>query len=111
MKKSKINIEKLIEAQEKGWKAFGEGLENSSLSLEDIQSLQKSLSEVELQAYKTKLGFEIHIFSKTGEQLTSRDFLLKMLGNLPKEVPVNFLPALTEYVLENWVAMNRKVAA
>jgi len=87
------------------------GLQEGDFSLKEISSIENELDKLELQAYKTKLGFEIHIFLKTGEQLTSRDFLLKMLSTLPKEVPVHFLPSLTEYVLENWVSLNRKMAA
>jgi len=64
-----------------------------------------------MEAYKAKIGIEMHCFDKTGEVLSSKDYLLKMLSILPKEVPVTFLPALTEYVLENWVVINRKVAA
>lgn len=109
--KNKINPLELSNNLSQLHEEIASGLREGDFSLKEISSIENELDKLELQAYKTKLGFEIHLFSKTGEQLTSRDFLLKMLGNLPKEVPVNFLPALTEYVLENWVAMNRKMAA
>jgi len=109
--KNKINPLELSNNLSQLHEEITDGIQESNLSLKEISSIENELDKVELQAYKTKLGIEIHQFSKKGEQLTSRDFLLKMLGNLPKEVPVKYLPALTEYVLGNWVTLNGKLAA
>lgn len=111
MRKNKINVEEIVKSQAKDWADFGEGLDKSNLTPEEIKSLKISLSEAELLAYKTKLGFEIHLFAKTGEYLSSRDFLVKMLGYLPENVSGEYLSALTEFVLERHEAMNRKMAA
>ena len=109
--KNKINPLELSNNLGQLHKEIAEGLKNGNFTTKEISSIETELDKLELQAYKTKLGFEIHLFSKSGEQLTYRDFVLKMLGNLPNEVPVNFLPALTEYILENWVTLNGKMAA
>lgn len=87
------------------------GLENSSLTNEEIDNLEVEFLKVELQAYKTKLSFEAYILLKENPTLSSKDLLSKMLSLLPSDIPRDFLPELTNFVLEEWDTFSKKMAA
>ena len=87
------------------------GLDESDLTLEELNALEKEFSSVELHAYKVKLNFEMRVLEKETPTLSSKDVLVKMLSLLPSDIPKSFLPELTNFVLDEWDNFSKKMAA
>ncbi len=88
-----------------------DGLSESNLTQEEANSLMDDVLKVELQAYKVKLNFELRILSEENPTLSSKDVLVKMLSLLPSDIPKEFLPELTNFVLNEWDNSSNKLAA
>jgi len=109
--KNKLGTEEILETLTNTLAELKEGIKSTKLDNEALSRVEKELDKVELQGYKTKLGFEILILSKSESKLSSRDFLLKILSFLPQEIPSQYLPPLTSYVLDEWNKLSLKMAA
>jgi len=87
------------------------GISESNFTEKEVDNLINEFLKVELQAYKVKLGFELHLISSENPSLTSKDVLVKMFSLLPSDIPKAFLPELTNFVLNEWDDFSEKLAA
>lgn len=109
--KNKVDIEKATTIIKDTIDEIKSGLETSNLSTEAAARLKEEAIKVELQAYKTKIGLQLHLLAQSHSNLSAKDVLIRMLSLLPNDIPQFFLPILTEYTLENWSLKTGKLAA
>jgi len=106
-----FNPKELIEKLNHDIAAIGRGMKEGDFSDEERIEQKEALQEVILQAYKTKFAVRLDILKDEEPNLTKKDILVKMLDLLPSDVNPEFLPVLTEYVLENWNVLSQKKVA
>jgi len=106
-----INPKEVLDKLSEDIGAMRDWVESGNHTKEEISEFRKDLQEVILQGYKTKFTVRLDILKDEEPNLTKKDILVKMLDLLPSDVNPEFLPVLTEYVLENWnVLPHKKVA-
>ena len=109
--KNNTDIKKAVDTIHSTIEEIKKGLKNSELSAEAASRLKDDAIQVELKAYKTKIGLQIHMLSKNSPSLSAKEVLLKLLATLPDDIKSDFLPILTIYILENWKSKLSKLAA
>ncbi len=102
----------MLDKIEKDFEEMRKALKKGSLSTEAIERLQKTTSEVELQAYKTKFTLKLRKLAKTSPDLHTKNVLDKMFALLPEDITPAFLPILAAHVVERWEQLTiQKLAA
>ncbi len=88
-----------------------EAVNNGNLSNEAIGRITKDFDNLVLEACKTKINFELRFLLEDQPDISLRDALVKMLNSLPSDVDAEFIPILTEFVLEKWKLNSQNLAA
>lgn len=110
--KNNINPEEVIEKIHENLAAVKKGIAEGNFSKSDISELREEFLDLELQALKTKVSFELHVLFEKDPNLSTKEVLIKVLQLLPEKLNEAFLPILTDYVFQNWkVAEGKKLAA
>ncbi len=86
-------------------------LDNNEFSTKALDNIRDASLKLELQGYKTKVGYKLHSLAKTAPEMTARNVLMKMLDLLPPDINKSFLPMLTLFILKEWDLLSTKLAA
>lgn len=109
--KEKFDPKAVVENFHSEIEKLNEALDKYDYSEEAMDNIEKATLKVELQAFKTKVGYQLHKLSKTAPEMTARNVLVQMLNYLPADIKKSFLPELTLFVLKEWDILTTKLAA
>jgi len=84
---------------------------DKNMSSQDIAEIKEELLKVEELALKIKLKMKIEDLFKKEPQLSSREVIIKIFEKLPPKTSKELLPNLTEFIIEKWDELGRKMAA
>ena len=112
MKIDKIDIQASIDNLKSfNGKKIADAIDNGNFSAEEIQSINKDIDDLFLQACKTKLSLEMRSLHEESPSLPLRDVVVKMLNLLPEEIKESEISILTDFIMENWKGRSQKKAA
>jgi len=109
--KDKFEPKAIVERIHSDIEQINNALDENDFSDKALENIQDASLKLELQAYKTKIGFKLHKLSKSSTEMTARNILIQMLDSLPANINKSFLPELTLFILKEWDILNTKLAA
>ncbi len=107
----KVNPQEVFDNLSKDIAEMQKGLESGTLSKKEVTNFREDLQEVILEGFKAKFTVRLDILKEEEPNLSKKDVLVKMLDLLPSDVNPDFLPVLTEFVLNNWNVLPQKKVA
>ncbi len=109
--KEKFDPQTVIENIHSELNQINAALDNNEFSTQALNNIKDASLKLELQGYKTKVGYKLHSLAKTAPEMTARNVLIQMLDLLPPDINKSFLPILTLFILKEWDLLNTKLAA
>ncbi len=84
---------------------------DKNMSTQDIAEIKVELLKVEELALQIKLKLNIEDLFKKQPQLSSREVIIKIFEILPSKTSKELFPGLTEFIINKWDELGRKMAA
>lgn len=97
-----IDTDQVLATIDQNLREIREGFQPEKLSKEDRAEVLEGFIQLEIAAYKCKLGLRFRELAEVNPDATTREAMLQVLSTLPDDLTANMLAELATYAAKEW---------